>query len=493
MKIFVASIATETNTFAPAPTSLAAFGGAAALEAGAAFEPDHPMADCLRALAADEGHELAFGLFVDAQPSGVTVRADYERMRERLLAQLREAMPVDAVLLPLHGAMVAEGYPDCEGDIIARVREIVGPRTPIGVELDLHCHFTELMRERADIVIAYKEYPHTDGVDRLRELWRLTLDTAAGGIRPVTAVHDCRMVSFWHTTREPMIGFVRRMMDLEGRDGVLSVSFGHGFPYGDTADTGAKVWVVADAHVDPDGVRAAELAARLGREIWDMRNETRAVMLSADAAIDRMLAAPAGKPVVMADGADNSGGGAASDSTFILARLVERGIGDVTLGPFWDLGAIAVCREAGVGSTLDLRVGGKCGPASGQPVDLRVTVRAILEDHRQSAFGGMAQCGPSVWVSTEDGVDLVLISIRMQAVGTDLFTGLGVDLAAKRAIVVKSSQHFHAEYAPLASQVLYVDTPGLLRNDLENLPFKHRDLNYWPRVEDPWADDRAEA
>ncbi len=490
MKIFCGAIATETNTFAPAPTGLAAFGGEAMFDPArteAVGTLDDPYTACLAELAAAEGHEIITGLNVFAQPSGATVRSAYERMRDHLLDQLRAAMPVDAVLLPLHGAMVADGYPDCEGDLITRVRAIVGPTVAIGVELDLHCHFTDLMREQADVIIAYKEYPHTDIIDRFRELWRLTLDTTLGKIRPITAVHDLRMVSFWHTTREPMMGFVQQMKDMEGRDGVLSVSFGHGFPYGDVADSGARIWVVSDANVDPGAVRAGALAQALGQQVWEMRDQTRPVVMSIDAAIDRMLELSAEKPVIMADGADNSGGGAASDSSFILARMIERGIGNVAIGPFWDLGAIAVCQEAGEGARIALRVGGKCGPASGDPVDLTVTVRAIHEDHVQTALGFVMKCGPSVLVSTDDGVELVLISYRQQAYATDLFTNLGVDLTAKRAIVVKSSQHFHAQFAPLGSEVLYVDSPGLIRNDFENLDYRHRSLNYWPRVADPWA------
>ncbi|MDR3511040.1 MAG: M81 family metallopeptidase [Caulobacteraceae bacterium] len=487
MKVFVASIATETNTFAPAPTGLAAFGGEAIFHAQAADEGANPFVDRLRALAASEGHAIAVGIAVEAEPSGATVRSVYERLRNHLIGQLREAMPVDAVILPLHGAMVAEGYPDCEGDLIESVRAVVGPAAAIGIELDLHCHFTERMWTHADVVIAFKEYPHTDMMDRLDEIWRLTLDTAIGKIKPIITVHDCRMVGSWHTTREPMKAFVRQMSQAEGQRGILSVNFGHGFPYGDTVDNGAKIWVVSDQLIDHDGTEGASLAARLGQEIWDMRFQTQAAPLGIDGAIDRMLAASDDRPVILADMADNSGGGAAGDSTFILARLVERGIGNVALGAFWDLGAIQICREAGVGAVLDLRIGGKCGPASGAPIDLRVTVRAIVEAHRQIALGISMPCGPSVWVSSDTGLDLVLISIRQQVFATDIFTALGIDLQSKRGIVVKSSQHFHAQFAPIGSDVLYVDTPGLLRSDFENLAFRHRSLNYWPHVENPFG------
>ena len=479
MKIFIAGIATETNTYSAFPTGLSAFEMNRGKDPVAtAFRPH------LERWAVDEGHTLAFGLTIFAQPAGATVRSAWQALRDELLADLKAAMPVDAVVLPLHGAMVAEGCDDCEGELIERVRAIVGPRVPIGVELDLHCHFTERMRRGADILVAYKEYPHTDVLDRLAEVWRLTLDTAAGRIRPVTAVADCRMVGLWHTTREPMMGFVRRMQALEGQGGVLSVSFGHGFPFADVPEAGAKVWVVTN----DDLPSAQALADELARELFAMREETRSVPIAVAAALDRVQAAPPGKPLVLADVADNAGGGASNDSTFILAALLERGIGDVAIGPIWDIGAVQVCREAGVGSTLMLRVGGKCGPTSGQPVDLPVTVRAFQKDHTQS-LAGMARfdCGSSAWVQTADGIDLVLISIRHQGYGTDLFTGLGIDLTAKRAIVVKSTQHFHAAFAPLAQQVLYVDTPGLLRSDFEHMDYRHRSLNYWPRVDDPWA------
>jgi microcystin degradation protein MlrC len=478
MKIFLASISTETNTFAMAPTGLGAFD----IERGESA-PGPGVAGQLRQWADEGGHTLAWSLAAFAQPDGLTVRAVWEALRDEVLDALRLAMPVDAVILPLHGAMVAEGEDDCEGDLIQRVRAIVGPQVPIGVELDLHCHFTEKMRRHADIIIAYKEYPHTDVLDRLQELWRLTLAAAQGRIKPVTAVFDCRMVNFWHTTRQPMMGFVQRMKDLEGKDGVLSVSFGHGFPYGDVPESGAKVWVVTDN----DLPKAEALAEQLGREIWDMREATRARQLSIAQALDHLQAAPAGKPLVLADMADNPGGGAMCDSSFILRALLERGIGNVALGPFWDLGALQICRDAGVGARLSLRVGGKCGPASGDPVDLKVTVRAVKAEHAQTVvdYPGFP-CGPSVWVSTDDGIDLVLITKRQQGYATDLFTGLGVDLASKRAIVVKSTQHFHDQFAPIAQEVLYVDSPGLLRSDFEHIPYRRRSLNYWPRVQNPW-------
>lgn len=485
MKFFIAQLVTETNTFAAFPTGLGGY------EQYGIFHGDASARDprgtgailrFMRDMMEGDGHEVVESLCAFAQPAGRTVRSVYESLRDEILADLRGALPVDAVQLMLHGAMAAESVDDCEGDLLARVRAVVGPGVPVGVELDLHCHFTERMRTSADVAICFKEYPHVDGEARGRELYRLLLDTAAGRIRPVTAVVDCRMVGLWHTTREPMRGFVGRMQSFEGRDGVLSVSLGHGFPWGDVPESGAKLWVVADG----DAAKAHDLATRLAREFQDLREATRAPHLDVDAALDRVRDAARGL-VVVADVADNPGGGAAGDSTFILRRVLERGVRDAVLGAFWDLGALRICRDAGVGAVIDLRIGGKCGPASGQPVDVRVTVRALLDEHAQSTFDGRESLGACAWVEAAGGVHLLLASQRTQVYGVDAFTGIGIALADKRVVVVKSTQHFHAEFAPLAVEVLYVSTPGALSMDFAAIDYRSRSLDYWPRVADPFA------
>jgi microcystin degradation protein MlrC len=280
-----------------------------------------------RRLGETDGHTVLESLFAAAHPSGITVRTVYERVRDAILADLQAALPVDIVLLNLHGAMVADGYDDCEGDILGRVRSLVGREAVVGAELDLHCHMTQAMFANATCLIAYKEYPQTDIAARAVDLYRICTAAARRELRPVTGVYDCRMINMWRTQVEPMKGFINRMQQLEGGDGVLSVSFGHGFPWGDAPDVGAKIWVVSDG----DRTKAETLAAKLGREIWDLRDRTPIKALSVDAATDRALAAPRG-PIVIADMVDNPGGGAPADNTAILRRLVERRVEDVVLG-----------------------------------------------------------------------------------------------------------------------------------------------------------------
>ncbi len=216
---------------------------------------------CSGKLAAARGWEVAESLIANAEPAGKTLRKAYEGFRDEILTDLKAALPVDAVLLDLHGAMVADGYDDCEGDLIASVRQVVGADVPIGVELDLHCHITEKMVNNATIIITYKEYPHTDTADRALELFNLIADTVEGKIHPTMGVFDCRMIGLFYPTAEPMKSYVARMKALEGKNGVLSVSLAHCFPWGDVPDLGAKTLVVTDNN--------PAQAAQLGGRAWD--------------------------------------------------------------------------------------------------------------------------------------------------------------------------------------------------------------------------------
>jgi hypothetical protein len=196
-----------------------------------------------------------------AQPGGTVARVAFEEMRDEILAQLKAALPVDGVVLSLHGAMVAQGYDDCEGDILARVRSLVGPKTVIGVEYDPHCHATVARTRLSDIDVYYKEYPHTDFEARGEEVVTLVLATIRGQIRPMKSLYDCRLIASFPTTIEPMRSFVDRISGMEGRDKVLSISIGHGF-YGDVP-TGPAF---SSSPTVPGAWRCARGTARAGAD-----------------------------------------------------------------------------------------------------------------------------------------------------------------------------------------------------------------------------------
>lgn len=483
MKLFIAGLDTETNTFSPMQTGLEAFRENLIAYGDATSRPLNCCSSQMsvwRKAAQEKAWCVVESLCAVAEPGGRTTRAVYESFRATILGDLKAAMPVDAVMLALHGACVAEGYDDVEGDLIEHVRGLVGPNVPVAAELDLHCHITDRMLANATMIATYKEYPHTDIEEVAGQLFRLVERTLAGEVRPAMGVYDCRMINTFHPHRAPLRGIVDRMKAMEGQDGVLSVSFGHGFPWGDVEDVGAKMLVVTDN--DPE--KAAHTARSFGREIFDAREEMRGDYLGIDAALDRAVAAKSG-PVVLADVSDNAGGGAPGDSTFILSRIIERGIEDVATCLYWDPIAVRMCREAGEGATLALRIGGKVGPASGDPLDLTVTVRRIASGITQRFGPTPLGIGDAVWVSAGN-VDIVLNTVRTQTFHPECMSALGLDPAKKKIVVVKSSNHFRAGFEPIAREILYISAPGALQPSFEELAFTKLKRPYWPRVANPF-------
>lgn len=481
MRIFIGGIATETNTFAPFPTGMAGFA-----ENGLSRETSREGGGGLaaplgvfRQRAEADGHDVIESLFAFAQPSGVTVRAVYEHLRDTILDDLRGAGPVDVILLMLHGAMVAQGYDDCEGDLLARARALA-PHAVIGVELDPHCHLTSAMVREADLVVIGKEYPHIDFADRAHDLYDVCLRTALREVHPVAALIDLNLIGFYPTFDPPMADFVAAMKAAEAQAPVLSVSFAHGFPWADTADVGARMLVYADR----DAEAAAATAQHFARRIYGLRHVLLPDYPDIATSLDR--ARGLNGRVVLGDFADNPGGGASGDSTFFLQAMLERGVDRAVIGAFWDPQVAQVCADAGVGAQIAVRLGGKCGPWSGAPVDLAVEVMGVVEAHSQGVFGQRQPMGRSVWLRHQ-GIDIAVCSVRTQVFEPDAFTGLGISLDDKRLVVVKSSNHYQAGFRPDADHIWHVRSPGTMGMDFAGIAYTKRGATYHPRVPDPWA------
>jgi microcystin degradation protein MlrC len=483
MKVFIAGLSTETNSFSPLPTGMASFEEGSIHHGDATRDAQMYWTAPLhiwREKAEAKGWEVVESLSAHAQPAGLTVRSVYESFRDEILSDLRACGRVDIVLLALHGAMIADGYDDCEGDLIARCREIA-PDAVIGGLLDPHCHLTEAMLAKATLLVAFKEYPHVDVPARAADLFRLAIDTAEGRIRPVMRDWDCRMILAMPTPHPPMRGFVDEMIAREGQDGVLSLSLAHGFPWGDHPRVGTRAFAICDR----DANQAAAEAERLGHKLYDLRHELHQALPGIPAALDMAEAAPEGT-VVLADMSDNAGGGAPSDATFLLRAMIERGMTGVATGLFWDPIAVRICKEAGEGARLPLRIGGKCGPMSGDPLDLEVTVGKIASGLTQR-FGTLpAPMGDTVRVEA-DGIDIVLNDLRSQTFHPEAFEQMGIDLSRRRYVCVKSSNHYQAGFNPIASKVIGVATPGAITPDFANIPYTKRAKDYFPAVEDPFG------
>lgn len=482
MRVFAASLATETNTFSPLPTNRDAFVSAFYAPPGT-----HPATPTLcsapivvaRRFAGAEEITVIEGTAAWAEPAGIVGRQTYEDLRNEILNQLQAAMPVDVVLFGLHGAMVATGYDDCEGDMLARARAIVGPDAVIGVELDPHCHLTNAMVTASDLLLTFLEVPHTDFLERAEMLVPLALAAARKEIRPELSVFDCRAIINFPTSHGPGRGFVDRIRALQGRDGVLAVSIVHGFPAADVQDVGTKVVVMTDK-------RKAEgdaLAMRLGREILHFYpNIPRG--LAPEAAIDAALAIDGG-PVVLADRWDNPGGGVAGDSTFLIEALLARPEIGAAVGALWDPVAVSFCTAAEPGTEMPLRFGGKAASTSGRPVDAQVIVTRTTPDLRVPFMQSMVSLGPAAAIRVGQ-IDIVLASGRAQTFHPQVFSRLGIDIAAKKIVVVKSANHFRAAFEAVARHILYVDCDGPYPSDPRKIPYTKIRRPIFPLDPYPW-------
>ncbi|MFD1747540.1 M81 family metallopeptidase [Rhizobium helianthi] len=489
MRIFTAALATETNTFAPICIDRRGF------EASLYAPPgQHPATPTLctapitvgRRVCAEKGWTLIEGTAAWADPAGLINRRAYESLRDEILEQLKAALPVDGVVLGLHGAMVADGYLDPEGDLLARIRDVVGPDILVCAELDPHSHLTAKRVQAADFFVAFKEFPHTDFVDRAQDLWNIAVAQLEGRVAPVMSVFDCRMIDVFPTSKEPMRSFVDRLMEIEASDDdVLSLSVIHGFMAGDVPEMGTKVIAVTNGKAE----KGQALARKLGLELFSKRGTFMMPSMDEKQAVSQALLSSQG-PVVIADMWDNPGGGTAGDATVLLEELLARGAQNCAIGMIWDPIAVQICMAAGEGAEIPLRFGAKSAPGTGHPVDGLVKV-VKLQPNAEMRFGdSIAPFGDAAHIHLK-GIDIILSSVRVQSYDPSLFTALGIDPLTKHILVIKSTNHFYAAFSKIAAEILYCAAGTPYPNNPALTPYRHARKDIWPIMADPHGTEAA--
>ncbi|KPB00353.1 M81 family metallopeptidase [Ahrensia marina] len=481
-RVFIASVATETNTFSPLRTDLQDFKDSFYAAPGA-----HPVTPTLcsavfpaaKAKAKEFNWEIIEGTASWAEPGGLVNQQTWEFLRDQLLAELKAAMPVDIVLLGLHGAMVSQDCLDCEGELLKAVRAMTGPDVIIGVTFDPHSHLSSDRVENADLITVFKEFPHTDFVDVAEALVKLAHETSTGKIKPQISTFDCKMIEILPTSRQPMRGFVDKIKAMEGTDNVLSVSVVHGFMAGNVPDLGCKIIVITN----DDKANGDELASRLGAELFSMRGKTRPEFLDISIAFEKAVHATA-TPVVIADVWDNPGGGVPGDSTFILRSMMDNKVRNAALASIWDPIAVRTCFSAGEGAQLRLRFGAKMSEFAGDPIDADVIVRKVKRNAVQSFGQSIVPIGDAAWIEV-GGVDVILNSVRSQVFNPDIFSNMGIDPKKKALLVVKSTNHFHDAFSRISPEILYVAIDGPYPNNPVTNNYTNLERQIWPRVENP--------
>lgn len=468
MRIYVSGVQHESSSFSPIPTSFRSF-DQWNWSADQPYDSDgFGYGEACR-LAEAANIDVSAGPFFSAEPSSPATTVAWQEISDQILAGLRAALPVDMVMLCLHGAQMADGVDDCEGQLIAAVRGITGPDVALGVLLDLHANVTSAMCTHADLTVSCREYPHIDYAQRAWEMLPVLRDIAEGIVHPTTQARRIPASGVFPTPEEPMRSFVLRFKKAQAQQGVLMISVNHGFEGSDTPFTGASVIVttdndepLADATIDEI---AGDFLATIVNTPWSG--------LDVGEAIDEALRLPDG-PVVIADRSDNAGAGAASDSTYILAELIRREVNSATLGMIWDPMAVRACHDAGVGARLPLRIGGKAGRLSGAPIDGDVEVISVRSDAMQALFGHgppREPLGKSAAIRI-GGIDVVLVSRRQQVFSPHCFTEHDIDPTRRHIVVVKSMQHFMGGFASIAAHVVRCDGPGSATVDMAKIPYK---------------------
>lgn len=471
--------------FAGAPTDYEAFERTGILRADQivrAFKESHStMAGYLEA-GERSGVEVTPLVFAHATPSGMITREAFERITGEMIRLLRDQGPWDGVLLAQHGAAVSEEYPDADGEIVVRVRSLVGERTPVGLSLDMHANVSRKMVENATVTVLYRSNPHVDARPRARECAEMVVRTIKQEIRPACALQTPPvMISILkqHTGSEPMRGIMRNLDEVLEQPGMLSASIAMGYPYADVPEMGMAFLAIHDGDA-----RVAEEAARcMARRAWDTRTQFRGDAPAPEDALRHAADAPA-HPVVLMDVGDNVGGGGPGDSTILLAAAKKLGVRGL-LYILYDPEAVAACVAAGVSQKVTLSVGGKTDHQHGEPVEVTGTVRTIADgrfEEPEPRHGGhrFFDAGVTAVLETVDDHTLVLTSKRTMPTSVQQLYSLGIRPEAKRVIVAKGVVAPRAAYEPIAAQIMLVNTPGVTSSDLSGFAYVHRRRPLYP-------------
>ncbi|MEZ5726567.1 MAG: M81 family metallopeptidase [Burkholderiaceae bacterium] len=481
-RVLTALFGHESNSFSRLPTRrqnfadyLLAFGDdiPAAL-AGARIEPAG-----VEEAAQRHGWELVRSVAAWATPSGPVARDAWDAAVDAILETARSQGPFDGVLINLHGAMATEMDPDGEGALLEALRAVIGPDVPVAITLDLHANVTDRMMRHADIVCAYRTYPHVDQVATARRAAEVLQRTMAGEVKP-RCVHARRpmLTGLDHgrtTTDNAMTRLLARAAEIEQTDhGVLLVSIQAGFWPADLDQAGPTVCVTGDG----DDPRFRAIAESFMDEAWATRHHDSNTYLSADetvAAVRAALAQGTGRgPIVVADYSDHPGSGAYGVSTFLLKALLDAGIRNACLGTLCDPDAAAKLVAAGEGAEVALEIGGRIDPRFGPPLPVQGTVTRVTDGvyvAQGPRWKGVThRLGPTA-VLKVGGMEIVVVSNRVQLTEIEAFTQAGIDPRERDVVVVKSMQHFRAAFEPIARAVLICDAGALSSNDLSRLPF----------------------
>lgn len=479
MRFLFGGIMHETHSFSAEPTTVETFRIWRGDELFAFRGKNHSVGGTIDR-SEELGIELAPTYFADTLSTAPPDRATFDKMTAELCDRIAAELPADGIVLNLHGAMVAEGFPDAEGEIVRRVRETAGAETPIAVTLDFHANIGPAMVEQATIVTTYDTYPHTDAAERAMEAVDLLYRAVLGEIEPVMALEKPPMLlvpQAMPTGNGPFREVFELAHELERSGAALSITIAGAFAYADVPMAGVSVLVTTDGDRDA----AQRIARQLATALWERRESMTFANVEPAEAVRQAIAFENG-PVILVDVGDNIGGGTTGDGTVILDELLRQGAqGAVVV--IADPEAAAQAIEAGAGGTFDGEVGGKVDRLHGDPVRVQGTVRLISDGrwtHEGPENAGVpVESGPTAVVQA-GGVAVVLTSTKIAPGDQQQLKSVGIWPDRQKIVVVKAAVRWKGGYESIARHVIYVDTPGLGSTDLSRFDFQHLSRPLYP-------------
>lgn len=491
----------ETHTFSAEPTTLDTLEVIVRGEELLAYRGrNHSLGGVIDACE-EQGIEFVPTFFADGTSTGTPDRATFEALLGELCQRIAAALPADGIVLTLHGAMVAEGFPDAEAEIVRRVRAIAGPDVPIAVTLDFHANIGQAMVDAVDVITTYDTYPHTDAGARAREAVALLARVIRGELRPAMALAKPPLLPVpqaMATASGPFKTIFDRAHAMEESGAAVTVTVAGGFPYADVPEAGVSLLVTTD----DDPVAARRLADELANLAWSLRHQMIVQNTPPAEAVAAAIAYPDG-PVMLVDVGDNIGGGTPGDGTVLLAELLAQDARDACI-VIADPEAASAAFAAGVGADVELTVGGKTDRWHGDPVPVAGRVRLLCDGqwvHEGPENAGLpVDMGPTA-VLRCGGVNLIVTSHKSMPGDQQQLKSVGVDPLRQKIIVVKAAVRWRGGYGPITSHAVYADTPGLGSVDLRRFPFQHirrpifpldPETVFSPQGDDPEEDHQAE-
>jgi len=476
-KFVVGGISHETNSFSPIRTELKHFRDRGYFQAEEVLEhfsgTKTPIGGYID-FAVETGSEIVPTIWASAVPSGIVSKGAYLTLKNQLLNGIRKTGKIDGVLLALHGAMVVDEIPDAEGDILTSVRELIGPDIPVVSTLDFHANVTDTMVSEADGLFGYNTYPHVDGWERGIEAGRFVAKLLKKEIEPVSVVVRPPIAPAVVPARTgwgPIKELMTKAFEYEKEPKVINVSVYGGFVYSDIKEAGLAFLVTTDG----DREKAQEIAQDMAKTAWEFRHQFVANMKTPDEAVRYAIRAPKG-PIVLADVADNTGGGASGDGTEILRALIGQDAQDAAVITMPDPEAVAEAFRVGVGGKFDALVGGKLDDLHGAPVRVVGRVRLLSDGsfvHRGPMSTGVKSSMGRAAVVECGGIEIIINEKRFQPVDPEVARSVGIDPLHRKIVVLKSAVHYRASYEPLAEEIIEVDGPGLASPNLSRFKFRN--------------------